>query len=131
MRTVIAAVFAAALWTVAAPVAGADSIVVIEATRLMPRVLQAVIGERVTFVNRSGRIVHVEFGGSPAGHRVFQIPSEIWAVFHREGPHLYVVHLGPERMELRGVIEVRHVPGRRPDPPECGDISVMEVCLEP
>jgi hypothetical protein len=107
-------------------------VVVIEATGLKPRVLQATTADRVIFVNRSGRLVHVEFLGSRSQHRVFQVPGQIWAVFHTAGPHPYVVHIeSGKRTELHGVVEVGHVPERVPNLPVCPGITVEGVCLEP
>jgi hypothetical protein len=107
-------------------------VVVIEATGLKPRVLQATTADRVVFLNRSGRLVHVEFLGSRSQHRVFQVPGQIWAVFHTAGPHPYVVHLeSGKRTELHGVVEVGHVPERAPNLPVCPGITVEGVCLEP
>lgn len=108
--------------------------VVIRADRLEPRVLQATTADRVIFVNRSGRPVHVEFGPDGDRHHVFQVPARIWAVFHQTGVHRYVVHfLTGEPRELHGVVDVGHVPEREPaaDPPTCRSITVEGVCLEP
>ena len=52
------------------PVTAAE--VVIEADRLAPPELTADFGETVTFVNRSARLVHIEFAPRPEGHHVFQ-----------------------------------------------------------
>ncbi len=41
--------------------------VVIGPDRLEPRVLHATTADRVTFVSRSGRVVHVEFGPDREG----------------------------------------------------------------
>jgi hypothetical protein len=107
-------------------------VVVIEATGLKPQVLQATTADRVIFLNRSGRLVHVEFLGSQSQHRVFQVPGQIWAVFHTAGPHRYVVHIeSGKRTELRGVVEVGHAPERVPDLPLCSGFTVEGVCLEP
>ena len=108
--------------------------VVIGPDGLEPRVLHATTADRVTFVNRSGRVVHMEFGEDRGKHHVFQVPGEIWAVFHQAGPHLYVVHFETgERRELRGVVEVEHVPDRGPVEklPTCNGITVQGVRLEP
>lgn len=106
--------------------------VVIEATQLQPRVLQTTTAQKVTFLNRSGQAVHVEFQRRKDQHHVFQVADRIWARFHSAGPHLYVVHFpaAPGR-DLRGVIEVRHVPQREGDVPGCAGLSVMDMCLEP
>jgi plastocyanin len=128
---VMAALFMALLAGTAGQ--GETAQVVIGTDRLEPRVLQASTADRVTFVNRSGRVVHVEFGPDRGRHHVFQVPGEIWAVFHQPGPHVYAVHFetGPRR-ELRGVVEVGHVPERPSEsPPTCTGVTVMGVCLEP
>lgn len=59
--------------------------VVIHASELKSAVLSAAIGERVTFVNHSGRAAHVEFGLDPDRHHVFRVADEIWAIFHWPG----------------------------------------------
>jgi hypothetical protein len=106
--------------------------VVIEANQLRPRVLQTTTAQKVSFVNRSGQTVHVEFQGRPDQHHVFQVADAIWARFHGAGPHLYVVHFpGGSGRDLRGVIEVGHVPEREGDPRTCTGVTVMGVCLEP
>jgi hypothetical protein len=114
--------------------AGAEDRILIEAATLRPPLVETVVGHRVTFVNLSGRIAHVEFLGSSSEHRVFQIPGEIWAEFHLPGLHEYRVHLsgGSGRAaELLGAVAVREDPSARPEPPECsGQVTVQGVCLE-
>jgi hypothetical protein len=112
---------------------GEPAQVVIGPDRLEPRVLQARTADRVTFVNRSGRVVHVEFGPDRGRHDVFQVPGEIWAVFHQPGPHVYVVHFETSpRRELRGVVEIVHAPdGPSERWPTCTSITVEGTCLEP
>ena len=116
------------------PQAAPDTVAVeIKADRLEPRVVQATTAQRVVFVNRTGRIVHVEFQGkNGAKHHVYQVPGDIWAVFHQAGPHLYVVHFesGPKR-ELRGVVEVGHAPGSDARWPDCRSVTVRGECLDP
>jgi hypothetical protein len=128
---VLATGVAVRAWAVA-PVRAADSIVV-RADAVEPPVLRTTTGERVTFVNRSQRPVHVEFAGNARAHHVVQLPArgEIWAVFHRAGPHPYVVHVGDVRERtLRGVVEAIDVSPPPVEPPECA-VSVMDVCVEP
>lgn len=109
-----------------------DGEIVIEATRVVPPVLKTMVERRVTFVNRSGEMVHVDFVGPSDEHRVFQVPGRIWAVFHRPGRHPYVVHFYSRgRGDLRGTVEVDDDPSRRPSPPTCGGVTVMETCIEP
>ena len=89
--------------------ASAASQVVIESDRLEPRTLETVTGERVEFVNRTGRPVHLQFSGDIRQHEVVQIPvtGPAWAVFHRPGTHSYVVHVyGRETRTLEGVVRV-------------------------
>lgn len=106
--------------------------VVIQASALAPPVLAAGIGERVTFVNQSGRPVHVEFGVDPDRHHVFQVSDQIWAVFHRPGTHQYAVHITDGGIrELRGAVEIAGGTGD-PSLPQCpGFATVMGTCLEP
>jgi plastocyanin len=124
----------AALLASAAPApAGAALVIVIEQAALRPRVLATVVGQRVAFVNRSGRLAHVEFlPGHGDGHRVFQVPGEIWAVFNRPGRHHYVIHFSTRREgDLRGAVEVTADPGGGQAVPVCTGLSVMGECLEP
>lgn len=123
-------VLAALLWP--PPVGAADGVIVIGATRLDPPVLRTVTEQRVTFVNRSGRIVHVDFLGEAGQHHVYEVPKSIWAIFHRRGRHPYVVHFetGGGR-ELRGVVEVEVGPVPGPPPPTCTGFTVMGDCLAP
>ncbi len=123
-------VLAALLWT--GSVNARDGEIVIGATRLDPPVLRTVTEQRVTFVNRSGRIVHVDFLGDAGQHHVYQVPGSIWAIFHRPGRHPYVVHFKTDGgRELRGVVEVESgtIPG--PLPPTCTGFTVMGECLDP
>ena len=106
--------------------------VVIEATALQPPVLATTTGQRVAFVNRSGRIMHIQFAGDEAGHRVFQVPGEIRAVFHAAGRHDYVVHFsGRREASLRGAVEVARGLTGDHVVPECGGLTINKgVCLE-
>lgn len=114
-----------------AAVAGAGE-VIIQANELTPSILIATVGERVNFLNRTGRPVHVEFGVEPDRHQVFQVSNEIWAVFHRRGSHRYAVHITHDGVrELLGVVEVAEG-GGVPSLPECsGFATVMGMCLAP
>jgi hypothetical protein len=134
---VVATLSAGALTLLGGPLlpgAAAEDRVLIEAGTVRPPLVETVVGHRVTFVNRSGRIAHVEFLGTSSEHKVFQIPGEIWAEFHMPGRHYYVVHLsggGARMVELRGAAEVREDPAAQPGPPECdGMVTVRGVCLE-
>lgn len=128
-RMVIA--LAALAWGVGP--ARADGTIVVQLNALEPPVLRATTGDRVDFVNRTERPVHVQFGGDAQGHDVVQIlgTATIWAVFHRPGKHPYEVHIfhhGRERT-LHGLVEVTAGAQRPVDPPSCG-IEVMGVCIE-
>lgn len=123
----------AMLGAVAPAAVRADETIVIEAVRLVPRVLQSMAGQRVTFVNRSRRMVHVEFARDGGEHHLVQVPAggPIWAIFHRPGPHAYVVHVyGRETVTLPGLVEVAEDPHHKYESPEC-DVNVMGVCIEP
>jgi hypothetical protein len=84
----------------------------------------------VTFVNRSRRPAHVDFGGASGEHRVFQVPGQIWAIFHRAGVHAYEVHLerGTDVVTLRGRVEAVDEP--ETSHPTCKGLTVMGVCIE-
>jgi hypothetical protein len=115
----------------ATPVAGAAAEIVIDAGALTPAVLIIESDESVTFVNRSGRVVHLEFRGRADEHHVFQVPGRIRATFHRAGRHPYVVHFETApRAELQGVVEVREPASARSQPPMCNGVSVGEICVE-
>lgn len=125
------------LWLLPAGLAGAAGPgsppeVVIGPTHLEPPTLRTQTEQRVTFVNRSGRIVHVDLHGDADQHHVFQVPGAIWAIFHRPGPHPFVVHFERgEPRELHGLVQVEAGPAREVDPLTCGWVTVMEVCIEP
>ncbi len=126
-RAVARILAAAALAVLLAPsVARADDEILIEAKGVRPPVLHTTTAHRVTFVNRSGRLAHLEFTGDPGAHKVFQVPGQMWAVFHVPGRHPYAVHLesGGDTVTLQGVVEVTVDPGGRPDLPTCDSESV-------
>lgn len=110
--------------------------VIVEAQGLRPAILETVVEQRVKFVNRSGRPVHVEFNPAPTRHQVFQVPGEIWATFHVPGRHPYVVHLeGPGKrvVAYQGVVVVRD-DRVAPGVPVCNGATISsdqgEVCVE-
>lgn len=110
IRWLVTLVVMAAVTPIAAR-ADAASQIVIEGERLDPRTLEAVTGERVDFVNRTGHPVHLQFSGDIRQHEVIQIPitGPMWAVFHRPGTHPYVVHVyvdGRETRALAGMVNV-------------------------
>ena len=112
--------------------ARADEEIVIELTTVWPAVLQTTAERRVTFVNRAGRMVHVDFAGDGGRHHVYyQVPDQIWAIFHRAGTHAYLVHF-PDgtAADLQGVVEIVADPHQRPDPQACVGVTVMGACLE-
>jgi len=106
--------------------------IIIEATALRPQVLLTEPERRVIFVNRSGRIVHVDFiSRDPERHHTVQVPDRIWAVFHTVGRHPYEVHFNEAGMaDLHGAIEVLGDPYGGPDPRICNGVTVMGVCIE-
>lgn len=116
----------------AAP-AGAGSQVVIEADRLKPKTLETVTGERVTFANRTGRPVHLQFSGELDRHEVVQVPATgaVWAMFHRPGTHPYTVHVyGRETWTLEGVVSVAGDATHQWQSGTC-DVVVEGNCLAP
>ena len=116
-----------------AAAARAGESVILDGDGVEPRVLRVATGERVDFVNRTGRAVHVEFAGDAREHQVVQLPSTgpIWAVFHRPGAHPYVVHVyEPKERTLRGMVEATDDPAGPREPLTCG-VTVMDICLEP
>jgi hypothetical protein len=115
----------------ATPVPGAAAEIVIDAGSLTPAVLTVESDDSVTFVNRSGRVVHLDFLGPADAHHVFQVPGRIRATFYRAGRHPYVVHFETApRAELRGFVEVREPEWPRSQPPVCSGVSVGDICLE-
>ena len=112
----------------------ADAQIVITATTIEPAVLRVPTGERINFVNRTQRNVHVEFGVDPRQHEVVQIPltGPIWTVFHRPGTHPYAVHVygGGQLTTLLGRVEVVDNPEHPWEATTCG-LVVMGNCIEP
>lgn len=109
----------------------AEDRIVIEESTVVPAVLVTTQGQRVTFVNRTGRLVHIDFLlGTTPGHQVFHVPGQIWAIFHQPGRHEYIVHFSTrEGLALRGAVEVREDPGARTRRPACNGLTVEGVCL--
>ena len=124
---------AGVLWLLLlSPLVAAAAEIVITTDALTPAVLTVAADEPVVYVNRSGRIVHVDFLGRTGEHQVFQVPGSIRAIFHGPGRHPYVVHFEePRRGELRGVVEVEEAREPRAEQPACRGISVEGSCLEP
>lgn len=61
----------------------AETEVVITAQSVVPPVLRVLPDQRVVFVNRSGRSMHIDLVGDAKQHHVFRMSGEIWAIFHR------------------------------------------------
>jgi hypothetical protein len=107
--------------------------VVIEIDRLDPQTLETLTGERVDFVNRTGRPVHLQFSGELRRHEVVQVPvtGPLWAVFHRPGTHPYTVHIyGRETRALEGVVSVITDETHQWQSGTC-DVVVEDDCLAP
>lgn len=116
-----------------APQAEPASKVVIEIDRLDPQTLETLTGERVNFVNRTGRPVHLQFSGELRRHEVVQVPvtGPLWAVFHRPGTHPYTVHIyGRETRALEGVVSVITDETHQWQSGTC-DVVVEDDCLAP
>jgi hypothetical protein len=116
---------AGVLWLLLlSPLVAAGAEVVITTDALTPAVLTVAADEPVVFLNRSSRIVHVDFLGRTGEHYVFQVPASIGAIFHGPGRHPYVVHFEePRRGELRGVVEVEETREPWDELPVCRGIS--------
>lgn len=105
--------------------------IVIGIGAIVPPVLRTTTERTVTFVDRTGRLVHLEFIGKSGEHRLFQVPGRISAVFHRPGRHPYVVHVGLDTTAaLHGAVEVEDDP-RPAGARTCTGLTIMEVCFEP
>jgi plastocyanin len=108
--------------------------IVVTPTAIEPAVLRVPAGERVDFVNRTQRNVHVEFGIDPRQHEVVQIPltGPISAVFHRPGTHPYAVHVygGGGLTTLVGRVEVVENPEHPWEGTTC-PVVIKGACLEP
>ena len=124
---------AGVLWSLLlSPLVAVGAEIVITTDALTPAVLTVAADEPVVFLNRSGRIVHVDFLGRTGEHRVFQVPGSIRAIFHGPGRHPYVVHFEePRRGELRGVVEVEETREPWDELPVCPGTSVEGNCIEP
>ncbi len=117
---------------VSAAAEAAEREVVISALTVDPPVLRVLPDQRVVFVNRSGRSVHIDLVGDAKQHHVFRVSGEIWAIFHRLGRHDYIVDFDdPGRGHLRGVIDVTEDRVSGSLPPTCSTVTVIGACLEP
>jgi plastocyanin len=115
--------------------ARAERDIVIEQSGGIPSVVQVTLGERVTFINRTGQTVHIEFQDAPGRHAIVQVPgaSTIRASFRRTGTHPYVVHFPDSgQPALQGMVEVLHIhDSREPaEPGACVEQPIAGVCLE-
>ncbi|MBI1736533.1 MAG: hypothetical protein HYR51_15290 [Candidatus Rokubacteria bacterium] len=132
-RSVTFAVIAVALLSGAAALASdaRRHEITIGVAAVEPSTVQVALHERVVFVNRSGRAIHVEFRGPKGEHHVVPVPGAISAEFHRPGRHAYVVHFyaGSRPAELHGSIDVDHGPALVRGP-ECGGFTIEEICIE-
>ena len=106
--------------------------IIIEPGGLRPSVLMTEPEHRVVFINRSGKMVHVDFIIRDLElHHTVQLSDQIWAVFHRPGRHPFEVHFQDRASaDLHGVIEVVADPYGRPDPLICSGVTVMGACIE-
>ncbi|MBI4269830.1 MAG: hypothetical protein HY615_05805 [Candidatus Rokubacteria bacterium] len=95
---------------------------------LRPRTLSATVDRAVTFLNRAGARVHIEFANDD-GHRLFEIGERVSAVFHRPGRHPYVVHVGADTT-LRGVVDVEDDPQAAAGQAICRGVTIKETCVE-
>ena len=95
---------------------------------LRPRTLSATVDRAITFLNRAGARVHIEFANDD-GHRLFEIAGRVSAVFHRPGRHPYVVHMGADTT-LRGVVDVEDDPQAAAGQAICRGVTIKETCVE-
>lgn len=136
-RTILASAILAAAMLGARQLPAAEKIVgevVIESQALQPAVLMTEPEHKVLFVNRSGQMVHIQFlmpNTENEQHHIFQVPEQIWAIFHRPGRHPYVVHFrDPKIPNLEGAVEVVGDPHGRPDPLVCNGVTVQGACID-
>ena len=136
-RTILASALLAATMLGARRVPAADEVVgevVIESQTLQPSILFTEPEHKVFFVNRSGHMVHIQFlmpNAENEQHHIFQVPDQIWAIFHQTGRHPYVVHFrDPHIPNLEGAVEVVGDPYGRPDPHMCSGVTVQGACIE-
>jgi len=123
------------LVSLTAPACAGEVVVVVTPDGVEPRVLHATTGERVDFINRTGKPVHLQFKGDVRQHQVVQIPAigPIWVVFHRPGTHPYEVHAYVTDRDVRTLTgSVEAVEDLRHAEPSltCG-ITAIGVCIEP
>lgn len=128
-----AVTYALALSLAVLPAGSWAAEIVITPTAVEPAVLKTATSERVNFVNRTGRAVHVGFVKNHGEHQLVQVPTTglIWAIFHRPGPHPYTVHFyDAAGTTLHGLVEAVEDLQRPRTSGACG-LTVMENCLEP
>ena len=136
-RVILASVVLAATLLEARDLSAAEEDVgeiIIQDAALQPQVLMTEPEHKVLFVNRSSQMVHIQFlmrNAENEQHHIFQVPDQIWAIFHRAGLHRYVVHFrDPKMPNLEGAVEVVGDPYGRPDPRVCGEVTVQGACIE-
>jgi len=136
-RTILVSAVLAATMLGARQIPAAEDIIgeiIIESAALQPQVLMTAPEHKVVFINRSGQMVHIQFlmrNAENEQHHIFQVPEQIWAIFHQAGLHRYVVHFpDPTMPNLDGAVEVVGDPYGRPDPRICGGVTVQGACIE-
>jgi hypothetical protein len=106
--------------------------VVITAHGVAPSSVRVRPDERVVFVNRSGRELHIDLVGDAEQHHVFRVSGEIWAIFHQPGRHASIVDFeDPGGGRLRGVVDVTEDSESGSLPLTSSTVTVMDICLEP
>ncbi len=112
--------------------AAASAEVVIHSEALVPAVLEIAVEDSATFVNHSGRRVHVDFLGRSGEHHLVHVPGKIRASFHAPGRHPFVVHVENGRVvELRGAVVVIGEGRARIEPMVCSGTRFEEICVAP
>ncbi len=111
----------------------ADREITIHETWVNPPAVTVTVAEGVSFVNRTGQMVHLEFQDDPGRHMVVQVPgaSPIRVTFLRTGSHPYAVHFpAATRPALQGKVDVLPDPRGSSDPSSCVEQVIPGVCLE-
>lgn len=112
--------------------AAASAEVVIHSEALVPAVLEIAVEDSVTFVNHSGRRVHVDFLGRRGEHHLVHVPGKIRASFRAAGRHPFVVHVENGRVvELRGAVVVIGEEPVRTEPRVCSGTRFEDICVAP
>ena len=115
---------------VAPGVAGADHEIAVLSSAIEPSMVRVALDERVTFVNRSGRAIHVEMTGPEGERHLFHLYDTMWVEFHRPGRHPFVVHFYTgRRVDVRGVVDVEAETRSLPLS-ECAGFTVDDLCID-